>query len=79
MVALTAEQRQLLHESHGEPPRLVDPDTALEYVLVEANRYDQWRAALAEMDPREFYPALHETLADEGWNEGQMDDYNRYG
>ncbi len=79
MVTLTAEQRQLLHAASGEPPRLVDPDTSLEYVLVEARSYDRLRGALTETDPREFYPALHKALADEGWDDPQMDEYNRYG
>lgn len=79
MSTLTQEQRQMLRESGGDPLRLVDPDTNKEYVLVEAEVYDRCRAALTDLDPREFYPGLHRTLRDEGWDEPHMDEYNRYG
>lgn len=79
MTTLTAEQRQLLHESRGEPVRLVDPDTNREYVLLAAEIYDQVRSALTDLESRELYPALHRALRDEGWDDPQMDEYNRYG
>jgi hypothetical protein len=74
----TIEQRKLLHSS-GEPVRLVDPDTKQEYVLLLADAYDRLRSVLSDLDPRDFYPALHRTLRDEGWDSPQMDEYNRYG
>jgi hypothetical protein len=79
MAILTAEQRGLLKQSSGEPLRLVDPDTNREYVLLPADVYDQLRSALTDLDPRDFYPALHRALRDEGWDDAHMDEYNRYG
>jgi len=79
MATLSAEQRNLLKQKNGEPLRLVDPDTNEEYVLVHAEVYDQLRAALTDLDPRDLYPALHRALRDEGWDDPKMDEYNRYG
>jgi len=79
MSTLTQEQRQMLRQSEGEPVRLLDPDTNREYVLLQAEVYDRLRSALIDLDPREFYPALHRALRDEGWDDPQMDEYNRYG
>ena len=79
MSTLTQEQRQMLRQSEGEPVRLLDPDTNREYVLLQAEVYDRLRSALTDLDPRELYPALHRALRDEGWDDSQMDEYNRYG
>ena len=79
MTTLTPEQRQLLKASGAEPLRLLDPDTNEEYVLVKAEAYSQIQAVLEDLDPREMYPALHRAMHEEGWDDSQMDDYNRYG
>ena len=79
MSTLTKEQCQLLHETGGEPLRLTDPDTNCEYVLVQAETYEQLRHLLSEFNPREMYPALHRALRDEGWDDPALDEYNRYG
>jgi hypothetical protein len=79
MSTLTKEQRQLLHETAGEPLRLLDPDTNREYVLVQAEVFEQLRHLLSDLNPRELYPALHRALRDEGWDDPVMDEYNRYG
>jgi hypothetical protein len=79
MATLTVEQRKLLHENGGEPPRLIDPDTNREYVLLPAEVYDQLQSALADLNPRDLYPALDRALRDEGWDDPHMDEYNRYG
>jgi hypothetical protein len=79
MATLTQEQRQLLHQSGGEPVRLVDPETNQEYVLIATDHYEQLRALRSDLDPREFYPALRRALQAEGWDEPHMDEYNRYG
>ena len=79
MVMLTVEQRNLLKQMSGGPFRLVDPDTNQEYVLLPADVYEQFRSVLSDLDPRDLYPALHRALRDEGWDDPQMDEYNRYG
>jgi hypothetical protein len=79
MSVLTPEQSQLIRESGGAPPRLVDPGTNRQYVLLEADAYDRLQSAFAtDIDPRDLYPSLERTLQDEGWNDPHMDDYNRY-
>lgn len=79
MATLTLEQRNMLKDGSRQPVRLVDPDTNQEYVLLPAVVYDQIQAAMADLDPQDFYPALQRALVDEGWNESHMDEYNRYG
>jgi hypothetical protein len=79
MAELTVEQRKLVRESGGEPIRLIDPDSSREYVLVSSELYDQLRSMLTDVEPRDLYPALHRALKDEGWDDPQMDEYNRYG
>jgi hypothetical protein len=79
MATLTVEQRKLLTHPSDEPLRLMDPDTNQEYVLVQAEVYDQMRSVLNDVNPRDLYPALHKALETEGWDDPKMDDYNRYG
>lgn len=79
MATLTVEQRDLLKQSGGGPVRLIDPDTNQEYFLLSIEVYDRLRSVLTDLDPRDLYPALHRSLRDEGWDDPQMDEYNRYG
>jgi hypothetical protein len=79
MAMLTVEQSNLLKQQSGEPVRLIDPDTNREYVLLQADLYDQFRSALTELHPRDLYPALHRAMQDESWDSPEMDEYNRYG
>ncbi len=79
MATLTAEQRKLLEEAGGEVLRLSDPETNQNYVLVRAEVYEQLRSGHADLNPRDLYPALHRALQDEGWDDPQMEEYNRYG
>jgi hypothetical protein len=79
MAELTTEQRKLLQQSGGIPIRLIDPDTNQQYVLMPAEVYDQIWSAHSDLDPRDLYPALHRAWHDEGWDDPQMDEYNRYG
>jgi len=78
MSTLTQEQSQLVRQSHGVPPRLIDPHTNRQYVLLDVEVYDRLQAVLTDPDPHELYPALERALHDEGWNDPHMDDYNRY-
>ena len=79
METLTPEQRKLLQQAGGQPLRLIDPDTNQQYILVRAELYEQLQSANTGLDPRDLYPALHRALRDEGWDDPQMDEYNRYG
>jgi hypothetical protein len=79
MGTLTQEQQSLLRQSGGKPVRLYDPDTDQQYVLVLADVFDRLQMLSDEVNPREMYPALHRAMSDEGWDDPQMDEYNRYG
>ncbi len=78
MATLTAEQRKLLEQAGGEVLRLTDPETNQKYVLVRAEVYEQLRSSYADLNPRDLYPALHRALQDEGWDDPEMEEYNRY-
>ena len=78
MATLTAEQRKLLEEAGGEVLRLSDPETNQGYVLVRAEVYEQLWSGHADLNPRDLYPVLHRALQDEGWDDPQMEEYNRY-
>lgn len=78
MTELTPEQRQLLQNS-AETPRLIDPVTQREYVLVQVEVYERLRELLGDLDPREMYPLLHRAMQEEGWDDPHMDEYNQYG
>jgi hypothetical protein len=75
MTPLTPEQQRLLGQSK-EPPRLFDPDSRQEYVLIPVELYDRLRDLLGDNDPRELYPLLHRALRDEGWDDPRMDEYD---
>jgi len=46
-IELTEEQQQAI-DAHGEPPRVVDPRTKAQYVLIPAEDYEAVREALEE-------------------------------
>ncbi len=48
MITLTEQQRRELAANSAGPPRAVDPDTRVEYVLLRADVYDSWRAIVAD-------------------------------
>lgn len=57
---LTSELRQALAKHAGGPVRVEDPETHVQYVLVQFDMYEQLRRD-AELDtsepnPRDFYP-----------------------
>jgi hypothetical protein len=79
MTILSPEQRDLVRQSSGEAVRLVDPDTRQEYVLMRAEIYDQLQSFMPDLEPRDLYPALARALKDEGWDDPQVVEYNRYG
>jgi hemerythrin-like domain-containing protein len=76
---LTPDQRKLIQQAGGEVLRLVDPDTSQQYVLLRADLYEQLRSSHLDLNPSDFYPALNRAMRDEGWDDPQMDEYNRYG
>jgi hypothetical protein len=78
MAPLT-ERQKLLQEAGGDVLHLIDPENIQQYVLLRTEQYEQLRSGHADLDPRELCPALHRALQDEGWDDPQMDEYNRLG
>lgn len=63
-----------------EPPRLLDPDTNMEYVLVRADLYDRLRVLLSDdsdLDPRITYAAVDRVMS-EDWDDPRMAEYDDY-
>lgn len=76
MIELTQQQRRELEGV--EVPRVLDPKTRRIYVLVSEALYERMMAFLGdEVHPSEAYPAVDRAFA-EGWDDPQMDDYDRY-
>jgi hypothetical protein len=50
------------------------------YYLISADQFEKVRAQLIEedFDPREMYPLISKTAAEAGWNDPEMDAYDRY-
>jgi hypothetical protein len=63
-IELTAEQREAIAVAGKSPPRLVDPDTNITYVLVPEAAYERVQGLLADIDPREVYPAVDRAFAE---------------
>jgi hypothetical protein len=51
MIEITEELRQQVEHSGGEPVRLTDPRSKVEYVVLRADVYERLRRVLEEVDP----------------------------
>ena len=49
MIELTPEQRKAL--AAGEPPRFIDPETRMRYVLVDEEMYERMKESLYDDSP----------------------------
>ena len=80
MTEITPELRQAIEEAGGSPARFVDPETAVDYVLIRADVYESIRALLepnAGLEPNEMIPLIWETMKGD-WDDPKMDDYDNY-
>jgi hypothetical protein len=79
-LALTEQQRQLLDHTDAGPPRLTDPVTQTEYVLLRADVYERLKDLLREAEDqqviRDLYPYVCEVFGREGWNDPEMAVYD---
>ena len=77
MIGIGPEVRRAIEESGAEPPRLLDPLTNSEYVLLRADVYDRLRAILDVEDPTAEELATHmwNVMKDE-WEDPAMDAYD---
>jgi hypothetical protein len=79
MLTIPKELQQAVRASHGRPLRLTDPDTQAEYVLLQAEIYDQLQGLLCNdtsLTPDERRAVLIQAGLRAGWDDPEMDAYN---
>jgi hypothetical protein len=79
MLTIPKELQQAVRASHGCPLRLTDPDTHAEYVLLQADMYDQIHELLyngTPLTPDERRAVLLQAGLRAGWDDPEMDVYN---
>lgn len=76
MIELTAEQRL---ELGTDTPRAIDPETRTRYVLVREDVYERIEALLTpeRLTESEQQAALHAAGLRAGWDDPEMDVYDR--
>jgi hypothetical protein len=79
MLTIPKELQEAMRASHGHPLRLTDPDTQAEYVLLQAEIYDQLQGLLyneTSLTPDERRAVLIQAGLRAGWDDPDMDVYN---
>lgn len=80
MIELTFEKRQDVIKQVETPPRAIDPDTEITYVLIREEVYAKIKALLIEEQNNQFlqdmYLPVMKTFGKEGWDDPAMDIYN---
>lgn len=79
MIELTQEQR--LAVSAEQNPMVLDPQTNAEYVLVRKELFDRIKGLLyddSEMTHQDLRILLAQSSQENGWDEPEMRDYDRY-
>jgi hypothetical protein len=79
MLTIPKELQQAIRASHGRPLRLTDPDTHAEYVLLQADMYDQLHGLsdhAISLTPDERRAVLIQAGLRAGWDDPEMDIYN---
>jgi hypothetical protein len=79
MLTIPKELQQAVRTSHGRPLRLTDPETHAEYVLLQADVYDQLHGLLSNaplLTPDERRAVLIQAGLRAGWDDPEMDVYN---
>lgn len=80
MIDITSEVRRAIEDAGDEPPRLVDPETQAEYVLLRADLYDRIRSVIDAgdgLEPAEMTAHMWAVMKDE-WDDTAMDVYDNY-
>jgi hypothetical protein len=81
MLELSAQQRQELKQKNGVEIRVCDPETQQEYVLLLAQVYERLKQLLFDDNdwtPEEQLRLLAESGSRAGWDDPEMDVYDRY-
>jgi hypothetical protein len=79
MLTIPKELQQAVRASQGRPLRLTDPETHTEYVLLQAEMYDQLHGLLSDdipLTPDERRAVLLQAGLRAGWDDPEMDVYN---
>ena len=79
LLTIPKELQQAMRASHGRPLRLTDPETQAEYVLLQADMYDQLHGLLdndTPLTPDERRAVLIQAGLRAGWDDPEMDVYN---
>ena len=79
MLTIPKELQQAVRASDGRPLRLTDPTTHAEYVLLQAEMYDQLHGLLSNetsLTPDERRAVLIQAGLRAGWDDPEMDVYN---
>jgi hypothetical protein len=74
---LSVEQKNAVQM--GEPVRVHDADTDLDWVVLRADVFDRIRGiyARADVDPRELYPLIDETMAEDDAHDPLLESYQK--
>ena len=79
MLIIPKELQQAVRASHDSPLWLTDPETHAEYVLLQAEMYDQIHGLLYDntsLTPNDRRVLLIQAGLRAGWNDPEMDVYN---
>ena len=79
MITLTKEQQRAIQDANGQPIRLVDPKTNLEYVVLPAEIFDRVQDVFYSANPltiEEQRALLVQVGLSVGWDDPKMDAYN---
>lgn len=79
MMVIPKEIQQAIRASQGQPVRLADPETNIEYVVLPAEVYDQIQGLFYDDTPLtndEQQNLLIKAGLRAGWNDPEMDIYN---
>ena len=79
MLTIPKELQQAMRASDGGPIRLTDPESRAEYVLLQAEMYDQIHGLLSDdgsLTPSERRAVLIQAGLRAGWDDPEMDVYN---
>ncbi len=79
MLTIPKELQHAVRAAHGRPLRLTDPETQAEYVLLQADMYDQIQGLLSNetsLTPDERRALLLLAGLRAGWDDPEMDVYN---
>jgi hypothetical protein len=77
-IELTLEQRREIQHGSARPPRLKDPVTGQDYVLLHADVYERVRYLVEDdFEPRDAYPFVDRVMAEDDANDPHLESYQQ--